>query len=367
MSRYWSLFLSLGLCCASASPALAAEEAFDPSSVPCALDANDIKKMYIGTLGDYEWKKGLAQISKSTGFYDVQTLTPKGGNACQVQISQHQCLTMFLDEDWESKFGTNSGEFSCVNLRTGEPIPAGDLAYQNSVQERMIKMRCPHGSDISECSNDSNSKRGNDFRAQVLNENKWEMLSVCGGYIREPRYFSGGKVGDRALCAVTNQQGQALYKVIIPMEYAHPQPLKKLSGATESYRPTAVKLDLSDMAAKDALFMGEVPLDSMVEGSNEEILAIGLRCSSRMFTLMEQTGEADDKVEQVRRITADLVSQWSGQRGVLIPGAEHEDQPTRLYNLAFDHAQRYGDTQGPAGVEADTKSCVPLYQQTGLF
>ncbi|TPE55329.1 hypothetical protein FJM67_01940 [Maribrevibacterium harenarium] len=344
-----------------------AEEVFDPSSVPCALSAGDFKKMYVGTIGDYEWKKGLAQVSKSTGFYDVHNITPNGSNACQVELQQHQCLTLFLDENWEDKFGTNSGEFSCVNLRTGEAIAAGDLAYQNSVQERMIKMRCPHGSEISDCSNDSNSKRGNDFRAQVLAPNNWEMESVCAGHIREPRYFSGGKVGDRALCAITNQQGEALYKVIIPMEYAHNQPLKKLDGETVSYRPKAVQVDMSDQGAKDALFMPETALESMVEGTPEEVLAITLRCTSRMFTLMEQSGEAEDKIEQVRRITAERISQWGSQRSVVIPGTEGADQAERLYQLAGNHAQRYGNVEGPAGLKADTQSCIPLYQQTGLF
>ncbi|MGB0664009.1 MAG: hypothetical protein ACPGMR_09500 [Pontibacterium sp.] len=347
--------------------ALSAQEAFDPSSVRCALDASQLKKMYVGLQGDYEWKKGLAQTTKSTGFFDIKTLTPSGADACQVELQQHQCLTLFLDEDWETPFGTHSGDFSCVNLRTGEAIPAGDLAYKNSVQERMIKMRCPHGTDISECSNDSNSKRGNDFRAEVLKANNLEMTSVCAGYIREPRYFKGGKVGDRALCALTNQQGEALYKVIIPMEYSYPAPLKKLDGTTESYRPKAVKIDLSNADAKASLFMPETPLDSMDNGSPAEVLAISLRCTSRMFSLFEQSGATSAQVEEARNVSTAAMSKWSANYQVLFPGNEGDDQATRLYKLADEHAQRHGQDAGATGLEADTKACTSLYQQIGLL
>ncbi|MCB5162263.1 hypothetical protein [Marinomonas algarum] len=360
-----SLFIvSLGL---SSSCLYAADEVFDPASVSCALEASDFKKMYIGEKGNYEWKKGLAQISQSTGFFNVETLSPSGRNACQVELSQHQCLTMLMDENWEDKFGTNSGTFSCVNLRTGEAIPAGDLAYQNGVQERMIKMRCPHGTDISECSNDSNSKRGNDFRAQVLKANNLEMESVCAGYIREPRYFTGGKVGDRAMCALTNQQGEALYKVIIPMEYSHAQPLKKLDGTYVSYRPKEVSIDTSNLAASEALFMQETPLGDMVSGNSEEILATSMRCTSAMFGLMRGTEATVDEIEEVLNITTARISQWSATKGVLIPGDEGIDQATRLYNLAEYHLNQIASQQDAAMIQADTKSCVPLFQQTGLF
>lgn len=210
-------------------------QGFDPNSVQCALSSKDYGKVYKGLLGDYEWKKGLSQITKSTGYYDTQRLKPKGRNSCQFELKQHQCLTMFLDKSWKKKFGTHNQEFSCVNLRTGEVVPTGEIVYKNSVQERMIKMRCPNKNGISNCSNDSNSRRGTDFKKQVLDKNNWEMESVCAGHIRTPRYFKAGKVGDKALCALTNTQGKALYKVIIPMEYEYAQPLKKLDGKTVSY------------------------------------------------------------------------------------------------------------------------------------
>lgn len=231
MKKYLKTLLTFGLLFSSTAYA----NAFDPASIPCAMDAKDYKKMYIGLSGEYEWKKGLNQITKSDGFFDVKKITPKGKNSCEVKLTQHQCLTMFLDENWEKKFGTSNPEFSCVNLRTGQTVPTGEIAYKNKVAERMIKMRCPNENGISKCSNDSNSKRGNDFTS-MLKKNKWEMESVCAGYIREPRFFKEGKVGDTALCALTNQKGEALYKVLIPMEYSYNAPLKKIDGKTITFK-----------------------------------------------------------------------------------------------------------------------------------
>jgi len=337
---------------------------FNPQSVPCALDAKDFKKLYLGTSGEYEWKKGLTQITKSSGYFDVKEIKPKGKNSCQVELKQHQCLTMFLDENWEKSFGTNSGEFSCVNLRTGETVPTGEIVYKNKVAERMIKMRCPNENGISKCSNDSNSKRGNDFTKNVLKKNKWEMESVCAGYIREPRYFTQGKVGDTALCALTNQKGEALYKVLIPMEYSYNAPLKKLNGETISYKPKEIKIDPKDTKSMDAVFMNDKTLKSM-SGTMNELVAIATRCTSRMYSALDGTGAAAQAIEQNKKLTTQRISAWSDKMGLQIPGTGSTEE--KLETLATYHQSNYGNTQGPTGTQEDTKSCIPIYQQTGLY
>lgn len=336
---------------------------FDPNSVPCALDSKDFKKMYIGTLGDYEWKKGLSQISKSTGYYDTKRVNPKGKNSCQIKLKQHQCLTMFLDENWEKKFGTNSGEFSCVNLRTGEVVPPTDIAYTSSVQERMIKMRCPNKNGISECSNDSNSKRGNDFRKDVLNKNKWEMESVCAGYIRTPRYFKQGKVGDTALCALTNKKGEALYKVLIPMEYEHAQPLKKLDGKTVSYRPAKKEFNINDKKSMDSIFMNSTSLNSMA-GTMPELVAIATRCSSQMYLALEQSGGTSQQIEDSKKTALKALSSWSDTTSIVLPGKSSQSSMEKLEVLANYH---YKNHAKKAALKNDMKSCIPLYQRVGLY
>lgn len=337
---------------------------FDPASVPCAMDAKEYNKMYIGTKGDYEWKKGLAQISKSTGFYDTKEIKPTGKNFCQVELEQHQCLSLFLDKDWEKSFGTHDGDFSCVNLNTGEIIPPTEIAYKNKVSERMLKMRCPNKNGISDCSNDSNSKRGTDFKKEVLDKNNLEMEAVCAGYIREPRYFTQGKVGDKALCALTNQKGEALYKVIIPMEYRYMQPLKKIDGTTVSYKPEKITINPNDMAGMEKVFMQETPLGSMA-GTQSELVAISTRCTSRMLTALDKSGAPNLQIEQNKKLVINAIAKWSDKNGIVIPG--NGSTQDKLKVLSTAHQSKYGSSSGASGLEADMKSCIPIYQQTGLY
>ena len=338
--------------------------AFDPSSVQCAMDKKDIGKMYIGSKGDYEWKKGLSQISKSTGYFDVSEAKSKSKDSCTFDLTQHQCLTMFLDKDWEKKFGTSNPEFSCVNLRTGEVVPTGEIVYKNKVQERMIKMRCPNKNGISDCSNESNSRRGTDFKKDVLDKNNWEMESVCAGYIREPRYFKQGKVGDKALCALTNPQGKALYKVIIPMEYSYNAPLKKVNGETISFKPKEIKIDLKNLSSMEPIFMNDKTLISMT-GTRPELVAIATRCSSRLYTSFEKSGGAENVINENKKLVITRISAWSDKMGLKIPGKGTTEQ--KLEVLTKYHSEKYGDTKGSTGLEADIKSCIPIYQQTGLY
>ena len=359
-NKYIKTLLLIGLLCTSFVNA----NKFDPSSVQCALNSKDYGEMYIGSKGDYEWKKGLSQISKSTGYFDTKKITSKGKNSCQVELKQHQCLTMFLDKNWEKKFGTSNPEFSCVNLRTGELVPTGEIVYKNKVQERMIKMRCPNKNGISDCSNESNSKRGTDFKKDVLDKNNWEMESVCAGYIRTPRYFKAGKVGDKALCALTNPQGKALYKVIIPMEYRYNAPLKKINGKTVSFKPKEIKIDSKNPSSMDSIFMNNKKLMSMT-GTKPELVAIATRCSSRLFTTLEKSGGAQDLINQNKKLVISRISAWSDKMGLVIPGKGTTEE--RLEVLTKYHSNKYGNATGPTGLESDVKSCVPIYQQTGLY